>query len=47
MSYIATYGGPGLTALNKALANNMTIRQASAAGANQGLYFWNSSTKQD
>ena len=39
MSYIANYGGPGLTALNKALADSMTIRQASAAGANQGFSF--------
>jgi hypothetical protein len=39
MSYIATYGGPGLTALNKALANSMTIRQAANAGATQGFTF--------
>ena len=39
MSFINTYGGRGLGSLNKALANNMTIRQASDAAKREGFQF--------
>lgn len=42
MSFITNFGGTGLSALDRALANNnMTIRDASRKAANQGFQFGN------